>query len=117
MLENKLQNENNLEREPITYLVSVKETYVPFCSGCMISSSFILTSAECVVKIMRKKKPDFSTFRAVVDRTEYMIKRVNYHQYYDFKRPRATKHNDVGLILVNLLSSFNLRIKSTLNLK
>ena len=101
-LESKLRGEMDLEPGTIKYLVSLRANMSHFCSGFMIKENFCITTAQCIVKIEKKKKPDFSQFKAVVDGTEYAIKRVNYHQNYYSRKAIRSKHYDAGLILVNL---------------
>ena len=72
-----------------------------FCSGFMIRENFCITTAQCIVKMKKERKPDFSQFKAVVDGTKYAIKRVNYHQNFNSRNAMKLKKYDVGLILVN----------------
>ena len=100
-LESKLRGGIDLGPRAIKYLVSLRENLSHFCSGFVIRENFIVTTGQCIVKIEKRKKPDFSQYQAVVDGTCYAIKRVNYHLYFNSRKAMRRKHYDVGLILVN----------------
>ena len=106
-LESKLRGGINLGPRIIKYLVSLRENLSHFCSGFVIRENFVITTGQCIVKIEKRRKPDFSQYKAVVDGTDYAIKRVNYHQYYHPRKAMRCKHYDVGLILVNQLDLQN----------
>ena len=103
-LENKLSEENDSNLVPINYLASIREINIGFCSGCVISQLFVLTAAECVVKIAKKKF--FRLFEVIISKTGYSIKRVNYHRNFNSRCALTCKHFNAGLIMVNLLISF-----------
>ena len=101
VLESKLRGGIDFGPRTIKYLVSLRENMSHFCSGFMIRENFFITTGQCIVKMEKKKKPDFSQFKAVVGGTKYAIKRVNYHQNYNSRFAMMRKQYDVGLILVN----------------
>ena len=100
-LESKLRGGIDLGPRAIKYLVSLRENLSHFCSGFVIRENFVITTGQCIVKIEKRRRPDFSHFKAIIDGANYAIKRVNYHQYYSSRNAMRCKHYDVGLILVN----------------
>ena len=115
--ESNLYEKSDSEPSTINYLASIRAMNVGFCSGGVISPSFVLTAAECIAKIERKKYSNFTLLTVVISKTEYSIKRVNYHKHFVPRHTLSHKHYNAGLIMVNLLISFNSTIILIINLK
>ena len=71
----------------------------------MISPRHIFTTAQCIIKMKKKKDRILSEFTVIVGSESHKIDRVNYHDCYDSTASTHVSFYNVGLIRVSLLIS------------
>ena len=94
------------------FVVSLKKNDEHFCSGCLISHEFILTAAQCIIKIRDLLQVNiWKIFAYVIDKN-YEIENTETHPEYTTNHSKPYRTFDLGLIKVGFYVIFYLIIKS-----
>ena len=90
-------------------MVSLQINAVHFCCGCLITQEHVLSSARCIIHIIKYGGHNFINVTAVVDVTDlsqegiiHQIADVHHYQYSKTNKLLYEQGFDVGLILVGL---------------
>ena len=87
--------------EMTKFLVSLREDGYHFCSGCLVSHKYVLTTAQCIQKVMRFAKKDFvRDIIAFVNGRNYDISQMKSHPNFNPRKATQTSNYDLGLITV-----------------
>ena len=94
----------------VPYLVSLQINAVHFCGGCLITKEHVLSSAQCIIEIIKHGGFNFINATAVVDLTDlsengtiYHIENVHHYYYTETNRLHFKQQFNVGLVLVGIL--------------